>query len=133
MKKQATTSAQSTTKRTRQSNTQPQLVGAIAQQVVAEAKQKAEEPKPAQPRPKKIVDISVDATAMQTATDKAQLIIARDEKGEWLRFWLPKSQINIIPNADEPGKMIFRVAGWLYYRAKLNEVFPAVQWSTVAN
>lgn len=131
MKKQATTTAKSTATRTRRSTAQPQPVGEIAQQVVAEAK-KAEEPKPEQPRSKKIVDIKVNEKDMPVATEKAQLLVAKDEQGNSHRFWLPKSQINIIADADEPGKMICRVAAWLYYRAELNTIFPAVRWSSVA-
>lgn len=131
MKKQATTTVNTTAKRTRKSNAQPQSVGEVAQQVVSEAKAQAAETKPEQ-NTKKIVDIEFNATDMEAATDKAQLLIAHDDKGNRFKFWLPKSQINIIPDADEPGKMICRLAAWLYYRAGLNAVYPAVRWGGAA-
>lgn len=131
MKKQATTTATSTATRTRRSASKPQPVGEIAQQAVQEAKGHAAEPKPEQAK-KKIVDIAVNATDMEAATDKAQLLVAHDEQGRRFKFWLPKSQINILPDADEPGKMICRLAAWLYYRTGMNNVYPAVRWSSVA-
>lgn len=131
MKKQATTTEKTAVKRARKSNAQPQPVGEIAKQVVAEAKAQAVEQKPEQQK-MKIVDIEVNATDMEAATDKAQLLVAHDANGNRFKFWLPKSQINILPDADEPEKMICRLAAWLYYRTGLNAVYPAVRWSSVA-
>lgn len=132
MKKQATTTEKATVKRTRKASAQqPQPVGEIAQQVVEEAKAQAAEQKAEQPK-KKIVDIEVNATDMEAATDKAQLLVAHDEQGNRFKFWLPKSQINIVADADKPGKMVCRLAAWLYYRTGLNAVYPAVRWSSVA-
>lgn len=131
MKKQTTTTTKkAASTRTRKSKAQPQPVGEVVKAIVAEAKAAAEQP--AETAQKKIVDVRLNATDMEAATERAQLIVTHDDKGNRYKFWLPKSQINILPDGDEPGKMVCRLAAWLYYRTGMNAVYPALRWSSVA-
>ncbi len=66
------------------------------------------------------------------ATEKAQLLKLRNEQGDEVKFWLSKTHLHVIDDADEPGQSICRIPAWLYFKAGLKDYFPILRWSQVA-
>ena len=95
-----------------------------------EAKQPTEQ-QPEEKKAKKVVDIRIDRKTLENQTEKAILLLI-SEGEKHTKVWLPKSQVNVIVDADDTDYIIVRIAGWLWYRQNLGSIFKAERWATEA-
>ena len=129
---------------------QPQVIGEVVKEVVKRARKSrkakseaqpevqqpaapVEEAEQAQPdtKKKKLVDFRISKSVLQNETEKAILLIVHAGE-EAIKMWLPKSQVNVITDADDTESLIVRVAGWLWFRQELGKLFKAERWATEA-
>ena len=86
----------------------------------------------AQAKYRKMVEFTVLLTAMEYATEKAQLIKLPQENGEAIKIWVSKSQAQFKPDGSNPGQMICKLPAWIFFKAGLDKHFKINRWANKA-
>ncbi len=114
-------------------NQQPVHISeAIEEAITQFPPQPIEEVAADKPKGQKMVEFRCLNRFFEFATEKAQLLKLHNDQGEEVKFWLSKSQLHVVDDADEPGQSICRIPAWLYFKAGLKDYFPILRWSQVA-
>lgn len=111
---------------------QPVHISEAVEEAITQFPPQTAEEVAAEPKKTKMVEFRCLNHFFEFATEKAQLLKLRNDKGEEVKFWLSKTHLHVIDDADEPGQSICRIPAWLYFKAGLKDYFPIERWSQVA-
>lgn len=110
----------------------PVHVSEVVEEAITQFPPQPAEEVAAEPKKTKMVEFRCLNRFFEFATEKAQLLKLRNEQGDEVKFWLSKTHLHVIDDADEPGQSICRIPAWLYFKAGLKDYFPILRWSQVA-
>ena len=111
---------------------QPVHISEAIEESIAQFPPQPVEEAAAEPKKMKMVEFRCLNHFFEVATEKAQLLKLHNDKGEEVKFWLSKTLLHVVDDADEPGQSICRVPAWLYFKAGLKDYFPIERWMQVA-